>query len=358
MNSPDRLHHLLHALTRRRGFLAGVLAGVVGSWTGGMTTGQAARAFPGARISASVGPSGSAVAVFIAQQAGYLKAAQIDMKIQPERNSALAIQLMAGGQTQLASPSAAAYLNNAILRGADIIVVSSLARVSGLHENTGIVVSDKLYKEGVRSIQDLRGREIHVQFGMDSSVGKSMRLALQEFGVAEDEVRFKNWFRIPQMQQAILTGVIDVAILLEPNVSLFQTKAGVHPIYFADQLSDGDHSIVLAMPRKWVEQNEEATIRLLTAYLRAIQIYQEGQASGWRAHPVVKQTLMQAIRVPAEVIDMYQGVYYETVPYIDLDIYRRQISTFVGKGIQTLVPPEEYVEMKYLRRAAERLGLE
>ena len=356
MDSPDRLYHLQRALTRRD-FLGGGLAGVVGSWAGGMATGRAAQAFAGARISACVGPSGAACAIFIAQQAGYFKAAQIEMKIQPERNSALAIQLMAGGQTQLASPAAAAFLNNAILRGADIIVVSSLARVSGKHKNTAIVVSDKLYREGVRSVQDLRGHEIHVQFGMDSSVGKSMRKSLEKFGVAEDEVRFKNWFRIPLMQQAILAGIIDVAILLEPNVSLFQRKAGVHPIYFADQLSDGDHSILLAMPRKWVQQNEEATVRLLTAYLKAIQIYQEAQASGWKAHPVVKQTLMQMIRVPAEVIDAYQGVYYETVPFVDLDIYLRQISTFVGKGIQTLVPPEEYVEMKYLRRAAERLGL-
>ncbi|MEE2823091.1 MAG: ABC transporter substrate-binding protein [Acidobacteriota bacterium] len=356
MDSLDRLYQLQRSLTRR-GFLGSGLAGMMGSLVGGLSTSQAAQAFAGAQVSASVGPSGSAIAIFIAQQAGYFKAAQIDMKIQPERNSALAIQLMAGGQTQLASPAAAAFLNNAVLRGADIILVSSMARVSGKHENTGIVVSDKLYKEGVRSIQDLRGREIHVQFGIDSSVGKSMKMALEEFGVAEDEVKFKNWFRIPQMQQAILAGIIDVAILLEPNVSLFQKKAGIHPIYFADQLSDGDHTQVLAMPREWVEQNEEATIRLLVAYLRAIQIYQEAQASGWTAHPVIKQTLMQVIGVPAEIIDGYQGVYYETVPFIDLDIYRRQISTFVGRGIQTLVPPEEYVEMKYLRQAADRLGL-
>ena len=340
----------------RRAFIGGGLASAMVMLDGRFATTQAAE-FAGAKITMGVGPSGTAAAMFIALKAGFLKEEGIEVSSQPQRNSALAIKLMTGGKLQLASPAPAAFLNNAILRGSDPILVASAGRVSAKHRNIAVVVSDKLYRQGVKTVADLKGQLIHVQFGIDSSVGKSLLKSLKKFGVARNDVKFKNWFRIHQMQQAILTGVIDAAMLLEPNVTLFQRKAGIHPIYYADELSEGDHSIVFAMPRSWVEKNQEATIRILKAYLRAVKIYKEAQASGWKRHPVVKQTLMSVIRIPGEVIDSYRGVAYEDVPLVHVDVLRRQMQIFVGKGTTKLVPPEQYVEMKYLRMAAKRLGM-
>ncbi len=155
----------------------------------------------------------------VAKADGFYERAGLDVELVQGTGSGPAVQLVASRQVDIAFADATA-VSQLIAQGADMKVVATVYQAS---PNTVEALTDS----GIRSIADLRGKQVGVPQG--ASNASMLPLLLEANGLAEsdlDVVNLPSTSRVPALLQgevdAILGGVDSSSVQLEQQHSDYE----------------------------------------------------------------------------------------------------------------------------------------
>lgn len=163
-------------------------------------------------------PSLSFSPVFLAVEKGYFQAENVNVNLQIVQSVSDAIAFLGIGQLDLAFGNISDTLFNAISRGVDVKIVSSMSyapRDRSVLSPTPIFARKALWDSGaVKSMTDLKGRKIALN-ARGGIVEYQVDQSLKRLGLSIKDVQIET-LPFPDMPIALANGAVDGAIMPEP----------------------------------------------------------------------------------------------------------------------------------------------
>ncbi len=318
----------------------------------------------GAKVVMDANPIMATLSWVVGNDEGIFKKEGVDFELtlsfQP---STLAIQRLTGGSQTLSETNPSAALANAILRGAEIIIVGGNQVVSSIAAGSKLLVNSQLYDSGVRKTADLKGMEINIPFGLDSGFGRWSVEIFRKYGLDPfKDVKITGWNDQGQLQAALSSGTAKVGVVGEPGATVLIQKGDVKPIDDSaiEIVLDGEVSTMILMSRAFVEKNPEATIRTLKARQRAVLLYEESRASKWEKNPAFRKAMRERLKLTDDVIDhMSSGNWFPSDGLFDVGKAQDEFDFFQQMAnAKEKLQLSKYLDFKYMNEAVKRLKAE
>jgi taurine transport system substrate-binding protein len=229
--------------------------------------------------------------IWMAIQEGYFKAAGFDVSFRQISSSMDRVSVISSGDAKFGGMGAAAMLPAMAQGNQNFYWVGS---PDAARTYSGIVA-----REQIKSLKDLKGKRLAVQFG--GSEEPTDYMLLQKVGLdAYKDLRLVN---MPQadMIQALKQGNIDAAGAWSPEFEQLQKVPGAHTIASVDDLGffEKYHQMpvpdVLLVNKQWADKDPARAKRFLDAYFKGMAFVM--------AHP--KETTQTAITYTKQPADVY-----------------------------------------------------
>ncbi|WP_113156769.1 ABC transporter substrate-binding protein [Nitratireductor sp. OM-1] len=262
---------------------------------------------------------------FVAEDLGYFDEFGVDVTLSPKGNTAETIQMLASGNIEAGAATWASSLFNALDRGATVSIIATSARMPNtVPSPSPFMVSQTAWDEGIRTVADLKGKRIGIPgpggFGM-YSVAK----ALEKGGLTIDDVE-PVYLPPPATAAAFANGGLEAGWSIEPFAHQLE-KQGLGRRLVEDH-TFGTELGLIAFNQDFVEENEEAVVRFMAAYLKAARQLDNG---GWEDDKIL------------EIVSNYTGTEPDAlrgIPYtvrsedgaIDMESVREQEEFFRQRG--------------------------
>jgi ABC-type nitrate/sulfonate/bicarbonate transport system substrate-binding protein len=287
---------------------------------------------------------------------GFFTEHNIELEVAPSTPPSQTIQLLIGGKLDIALASPGAALNNAIAGNANLVMLGGAASVpsDAAKPNSGLLVTDKAWQGGVKSVADLRGQTIHITPSVQSASGMAAAKLLEKDGLKLSDVKTQDWTDQPKMVQAFEAGSADIMWALEPALSSLQRK-GAHLIGSGSEVLPGSPALAIVANRKWVEANPDATVDYLAAYLQGVKYVNDGLESGWSSNADTLDVLSESTGMPVEGL---KGIAFSEFP-ADGKVDPKAVEEIVNfmrdlGSVKTVVDPNTYIDQSYLDKALEQ----
>jgi ABC-type nitrate/sulfonate/bicarbonate transport system substrate-binding protein len=280
---------------------------------------------------------------FVAAELGYLPPSVAVERAIP--SLAERLQRIAAGAIQFSYVNPSGALNQAILDGLPLMAVAAATTLNRRFPLGGIVVSERLWRAGVRAVPDLRGRELHVPFGWDSGAGRAVWGHLERAGLdPRRDVAVHFHPGAPALGQAFLRGEVDAMQNAEPQLTMARLRTGARVIAHGEDLEDGATANLVIMNRAWVAAHRDETAALLAGYRAGLQRYLAAQARGWASDPDVWQVLLR-LNVAPDVLAQVSGPYVDPAARIDRGSVQRTMEQLRRMGVvERSAPLDRYIE--------------
>ena len=262
---------------------------------------------------------------FVAEDLGYFDEFGVDVTLSPKGNTAETIQMLASGNIEAGAATWASSLFNALDRGATVSIIATSARMPNtVPSPSPFMVSQTAWDEGIRTVADLKGKRIGIPgpggFGM-YSVAK----ALEKGGLTIDDVE-PVYLPPPATAAAFANGGLEAGWSIEPFAHQLE-KQGLGRRLVEDH-TFGTELGLIAFNQDFVEENEDAVVRFMAAYLKAARQLDNG---GWEDDKIL------------EIVSNYNGTEPDAlrgIPYtvrsedgaIDMESVREQEEFFRQRG--------------------------
>jgi len=215
----------------------------------------------------SITPSNAPV--LAAQDGGYFKKYNLDVKPLVMSGSSTAVASMLSGNVSLVS-MAAANVINAHLGGTDAVMVAGMVNFAPYEL---IVAKD------IRRWEDLKGKKLGIaRFG--GSADFLARWALEKNGLKPGkDVTILQTGGNPERVAAVMQGVIQ-ATLLEQAFASVTKKAGLHSLLdYSTAGLDYQHNGI-GSTRSYMEKNRDAMTRFMKALIEGVHKFKTDRAFG------------------------------------------------------------------------------
>jgi NitT/TauT family transport system substrate-binding protein len=224
-------------------------------------------------------PSLSSAPLFIAADDGYFAGQGLGVEFVKITRSADALVALAQGELDVWTGSVSFALMNAIARDDRIRVVSD----KGYFDAAGcaygaLMVRRTLVETGaVDQPGKLRGRR--VAFNASASPGFFMETYLGQAGLALESVQPADIPDGAVVAEALRTGSVDAAFVLEPWVTQIQRTGTAVPFASAGRVLPGYQHMVIAYGPSLLARDQGAGRRFMAAYLGAVRQYNQGKTA-------------------------------------------------------------------------------
>lgn len=121
----------------------------------------------------------------------------------------------------------------------------------------------------IRSVRDLRGKTIATN-SKAASFYFAMLLALSRNGLSANDVKWAV-MPIPQQQQALLQGQVDVVGLIDPYNKRAEIEGGVRRLFNAVEYTGERHVSLIFFTLDYLAKNEPAVRRFIAGYRKSIE---------------------------------------------------------------------------------------
>lgn len=147
------------------------------------------------------------------------------------------------------------------LSGADVVIVAGL-----INSPFFSIITAK----GIDKPEDLRGKKIGITtFG--SATDFALRLALKKWGIkADSEVSILQMRGLPEIVPAMASGALHGGVL-SPPTNMIAMRAGFKELAFLPDIGISFQHTTLATTRRYVVRNRPAVLKVMKAYIAAIE---------------------------------------------------------------------------------------
>ena len=242
----------------------------------------------------------SAVSTFIAREKGYFRDAGVEVKIEPIDSLTRVIALVATNRIQMAQGAINASLFNAVGQGLPVIMTLGSGATPVYHN----IVIRKAIKDEIRSVSDLRGRNIAVA-GVGSGSVYEIASVLEGAGMRLSDINIKP-LSFQQMTTSLANGSIDGALMYSP-FSDYTYEQGIAVPWIDPE--DGYMKVLPATSlawvasADWVRQNREIAGRVTQALVRAGREYCQAYHHGPNRGELIEAMIRHGIATDRNAID-------------------------------------------------------
>lgn len=188
-----------------------------------------------------------------------------------------ALQALATGELEVASLPISADLFNALGRGTPIKIVAEAAGAPPGHGAAGLLVRPDLVAR-LGTPTDLRGFRVGLPMrggGLETELAQLLRQGWLARSDVETVVLAPE-----DLGAALVEGALDAAMLLEPLLSQLESR-GIGRVWRrSDQIIPNRLSAVLVFSARFIHSQPEDARRFLTAYLKALRLYNDAVLKG------------------------------------------------------------------------------
>lgn len=282
----------------------------------------------------SITPSNAPV--LAAQDGGYFKKYNLDVKPLVMSGSSTAVASMLSGNVSLVS-MAAANVINAHLGGTDAVMVAGMVNFAPYEL---IVAKD------IRRWEDLKGKKLGIaRFG--GSADFLARWALEKNGLKPGkDVTILQTGGNPERVAAVMQGVIQ-ATLLEQAFAAVTKKAGLHSLLdYSTAGLDYQHNGI-GSTRSYMEKNRDAMTRFMKALIEGIHKFKTDRAFGIK---VLERHLRSSDPDVATSAYDYYAPKTPAIPYVNVKGMKFVLDTLAETTPKAKsVKAEDMVEDRVLR---------
>ncbi|RWZ58050.1 taurine ABC transporter substrate-binding protein [Halobacillus fulvus] len=240
----------------------------------------------------------SGAGFYIAQEKGYFKEYNIDVKFTQFANSDDMLPALAAGEVDIAGGVSTASFFNAIAQGIDVKIIADKGHYMDGNSYFSFVIRKDLQDE-IQDYEDLKGKRIAVSSrnAVDDYIFQRM---LEHAGLTEEDVEFILMSDFGNMLAAMGNGSIDAALQIEPLITQ-GIEQGLH-VRFGDATDfapDAQIAMVLGSP-EFVTEETDVSLRFMAAYLKGVRDYNDAFVKGEDKETIIDiMTKHTALKDPA-----------------------------------------------------------
>lgn len=229
--------------------------------------------------------SASGAGFYIAQEKGYFKDYNINVKFAKFANSDDMLPALAAGKIDIAGGISSASFFNSIAQGMDVKMIADKGHnLPGQSYFSFVIAKDKQNK--IKSYKDLKGKKIAVSTknGVDDYIFGQM---LDHAGLSRDDVQFVLMPDFGNMLASLSSGSIDAALEIEPLITKGTAKGiSVRFKDATDYAPKAQIAMVLASPQ--FVKNKDVALRFMVAYLKGVRDYNDAFLKGKGEDEIIK----------------------------------------------------------------------
>jgi NitT/TauT family transport system substrate-binding protein len=279
---------------KRRTLIAQAAAGTAALATPFALRAQAPAAAPATKIMLGYTAVSDFTAAFCAKEEGFFLRRGLDVELQLIQLNPMIPAAMQSNSIQIGGPTPPVMIQ-AVDGGLDLVAIAGGSVTNRTATNYGLVARTGVT---IRTAQDCVGKKIGVP-GLGAFLHVLFRKWLTEKGVNFRQVQFIET-AFPQHNDVLRGGSVDAVVTADPFMSrIVAGGAGVAPVFFANELPDGQPAILYSATRAWATANATQ----VRAFREAIT---EGVAFVAANLPKAREHLGKYTRLPPEILATVQ----------------------------------------------------
>jgi NitT/TauT family transport system substrate-binding protein len=311
--------------------------------------------------SVTVGTGGSAsdAPFYIAQDRGYFKDENLDVKLLVLDSGAKVIAPLGTGELDVGSGALSVGFWNALARGVKFRVVADRGHTEKGYYYQSVFMRKELIDSGaMKSLKDLAGKRM----GFAAQGVTSLSLlneAAKSAGFKFEDVT-PVYLSFPSQIAAMQNGALDGSFLIEPQATVAASAGYGVRFMNTDDFYPHQQISVLFYSEKFATERADVAARLMRAWLRGARTYndtiKDGHIAGRGADAVV-ETMAKSFSMDPELVRRMFATAIDPNGDVnaagiqkDLDFFQRQ--GWVAGGPKAA----DFIDMSFARKAAAALG--
>lgn len=331
--------------------LAAMLAGAM------LAMSAAARAADS--VTVGTGGSASDAPFYIAQDRGYFKDENLDVKLLVLDSGAKVIAPLGTGELDVGSGALSVGFWNALARGVKFRVVADRGHTEKGYYYQSVFMRKELIDSGaMKSLKDLVGKRM----GFAAQGVTSLSLlneAAKSAGFKFEDVT-PVYLSFPSQIAAMQNGALDGSFLIEPQATVAASAGYGVRFVNTDDFYPHQQITVLFYSEKFATERADVAARLMRAWLRGARTYNDAIKDGHIAGPgagSVIETMAKSFSMDPELVRRMFATAIDPNGDVnaagiqkDLDFFQKQ--NWVAGGPKA----SDFIDMSFARKAAASLG--
>jgi NitT/TauT family transport system substrate-binding protein len=288
--------------------------------------------------------------VMLAADAGYYRAAGLDVELQGFNGSSTAqMPRLARGDVDVMPLALGPAFFNQFSQGFNVKLIAALSSAKKGWEDTSwlVVRQDEWDSKAIRTPKDLRGKLVD-GVAPGSPLDFLALTTITAGGLNTNEVTYGNKFRDPASWASALTNkAVDVQGVPEPFATALQEQHFAHKWLGMSDVAPWFNETFLAASTTFAQNHHDALVRFLRATMHAAS---DIKAANGRWTPELVASLAKWSQLPQATIRSIGTPAYPGDGQVDLTSVTRQEEFWHARGlVQTVVPASGVVDVTVLR---------
>ena len=311
--------------------------------------------------SVTVGTGGSAsdAPFYIAQDRGYFKDENLDVKLLVLDSGAKVIAPLGTGELDVGSGALSVGFWNALARGVKFRVVADRGHTEKGYYYQSVFMRKELVDSGaVKSLKDLAGKR------MGFAAQGVTSLSLLNEAAKANGFKFEDvtpvYLSFPSQIAAMQNGALDGSFLIEPQATIAANAgygvriANTNDFYPHQQIS------VLFYSDKFATERADVAARLMRAWLRGARTYndaiKDGHIAGSGADTVV-DIMAKNFSLDGDLVRRMYSQAVDPSGAVNVDGIQKDLDFFQKQGWVTgAIKAADFIDMSFAQKAAASLG--
>ena len=331
--------------------MAATLAGVM------LAMSAAARAADS--VTVGTGGSASDAPFYIAQDRGYFKDENLDVKLLVLDSGAKVIAPLGTGELDVGSGALSVGFWNALTRGVKFRVVADRGHTEKGYYYQSVFMRKELIDSGaMKSLKDLVGKRM----GFAAQGVTSLSLlneAAKSAGFKFEDVT-PVYLSFPSQIAAMQNGALDGSFLIEPQATVAASAGYGVRFMNTDDFYPHQQISVLFYSEKFATERAEVAARLMRAWLRGARTYNDAIKDGHIAGPgadAVVETMAKNFNMDPELVRRMFATAIDPNGDINAAGIQKDLDFFQKQGWVAGGPKAaDFIDMSFAHKAAASLG--
>jgi len=311
--------------------------------------------------SVTVGTGGSAsdAPFYIAQDRGYFKDENLDVKLLVLDSGAKVIAPLGTGELDVGSGALSVGFWNALVRGVKFRVVADRGHTEKGYYYQSVFMRKELVDSGaMKSLKDLAGKRM----GFAAQGVTSLSLLNEAAKIAG--FKFEDvtpvYLSFPSQIAAMQNGALDGSFLIEPQATVAASAGYGVRFMNTDDFYPHQQISVLFYSEKFATERADVAARLMRAWLRGARTYNDTIKDGHIAGPgaaAVVETMAKSFSMDPELVRRMFATAIDPNGDVNAAGIQKDLDFFQKQGWVAGGPKAaDFIDMSFARKAAAALG--
>ena len=290
--------------------------------------------------------------LYVAIEKGYFREQNIDVQLETVAAGQDAMAMAANNQLDVVVAGFGAATFNAIERGLDLRIVSSMGQQPQQGYPSALMVRKDLLTSGeVKEVKDLKGRKVALSGGLGAAGSYWTAVKLREAGLSLQDIEVVN-IGFPDMVQGFKQGAIDAGLPPAPFTNqIIQDQSAD---YFGGPLSPGASAVGTLYGSAFIKDRAEVGRRFMTALVKGSRDLQGDRVKSDEHLGIFEKYTRTSVDT-LKTMDPYS---FDPNLTPDVPTLTDMQRVFIDEGILRLaapIPPERWADDSFVRHAATQV---